>query len=248
MVHQCQVPWSDHFGMPHGPSVWGTVIWSLQFATWSISVRYLDLITPVCHMVCQCEVPWSDHSSNIGWAVQIMKLVMHFFFLWSLLFHLRPKSLPQCHILVCCLCPSYQVRAQVTCPYKRSKMTCMQGVSKWWSQDSLGGGGLLFIGMWYISVLILSVSDYHLFEVLMTVRKLQFCSSWRDRTLTLFHVDSSFGICGRQISTVTGCSPSTFALLWPCHATSLHIGLSLCAERSFTVYRQSHYMRDLALI
>jgi len=49
--------------MPHGSSVWGTLIWSLQYATWFISVRYLDLITLVCPLVHQCKVPWSDHAS-----------------------------------------------------------------------------------------------------------------------------------------------------------------------------------------
>jgi len=85
-----EVPWSDHSSMPHGLSVWGTLIWSLQ--------SYL--------------VSSTNHEAPHA-----------FFFLWSLLFHLRSKSLPQCHILVCCLCPSHKVRAQVTCPYKRSKMT-----------------------------------------------------------------------------------------------------------------------------
>jgi len=113
IVHQCEVPWSVHSHMPHGPSVWGTLIWSLPYATWSISVRYLDLITPVCHMVHQCEVPWSDHSHEVP----------HAFFFWgSLLFHLGPKCLPQCHIFVCCLCPSHNVKAQVSCPYKRNKI------------------------------------------------------------------------------------------------------------------------------
>jgi hypothetical protein len=63
MVHHCEVPWSDHSSIPHCPSVWGTLIWSLQYAPWSTSERYLDLITPVCHMVHQCEVHWSDDSS-----------------------------------------------------------------------------------------------------------------------------------------------------------------------------------------
>ena len=100
IVPQCEVCWSDHSSMPHSPSVWGMLIWSLQYATWSISVRYLDLVTPVCHMVHQCEVPWSDHSSmphgpsvcgTVIWSLQYAT--------WSISVRYCNLIIPVCHMV-----------------------------------------------------------------------------------------------------------------------------------------------------